>query len=524
MKHKFSAAAFYRLILALLFATIFAGCGNESAEKPQSQTDATQVALCSAHQLPASDCFMCDPALRDPERLWCKEHNRYEDRCFICHPEIKEAGRLWCREHNLYEDECFFCHPELKTKTGTGTPEQSATGQTGDANTLTGNELFCGEHNLIENECGICHPDLAGELRVGQGLKIRFESAESATKAGVRFTKPVEGSAFAGMTFLGQVKFNQNRYARITPLASGVVQRVLSDVGDTVKKGDVLVELASPEIAAAKSRYLTALANLSLKEAAFNRKKDLINEKIAAQQDFEQATSEYEIAKMTAETERQQLLNFGFSENLVLQIAQSGSAPSMLQVIAPFSGTIVERSAVVGELSQPGDMLFALAELSTMWLDLSIPEDRIANIAPGDPVEATFEALPGEIFAGNITWLAAGLDENTRMLKARAVIPNPDARLKNGFYGQVQITPQRAFSSLMVPEESLHHFEKKPFVFARVADDLFEVRRVEIAGKNGGSVEIIAGLSPEDQIVSARSFTVKSEFLKARLGAGCVDE
>ena len=70
--------------------------------------------ICIKHQIPIKECFFCDPVLREPERLWCGEHERYEDRCFICRPEIKKADRLWCEEHKLYEDECFLCRPELR--------------------------------------------------------------------------------------------------------------------------------------------------------------------------------------------------------------------------------------------------------------------------------------------------------------------------------------------------------------------------------------------------------------------------
>jgi cobalt-zinc-cadmium efflux system membrane fusion protein len=512
----------FRATLFLLFAAMIAGCGNTPPEDAGKPT-VVETARCGPHQLPVSDCFMCDPALRDPNRLWCREHDRYEDRCFICHPELKEANRLWCKAHNLYEDECIFCHPELKETAQSTAPHHSPAGHDDDTGSHADGGLYCNEHNVHENECGICHPELAGELKVGQGLKIRFESPESANKAGVRITRPAEGEALTGFSFLGKVTYNQNRYARVTPLASGVVQRVLADVGDYVRKGQPLVDIAAPEIAAAKNDYLTALADEALKATIFKRNKGLIDEKIAAQQDFELAEFEYELAKTKTETARQQLLNFGFSDAQLPAIVKERSGASTLPVLAPFSGTLINRTAVIGEVVNPGDMLFTVAELSTMWLELSIPEDRIAYISLGDAVEATFEALD-VCLTGKISWLAAGLDEHTRMLKARAVVPNPDARLKDGFYGQVRIVSQRRLSGLLVPSESLHRFEKKPFVFTRLADDLYEVRRVEVTGQNGRLVEILAGLSLDDQVVSAHSFTVKSEFLKARLGAGCVDD
>jgi len=518
------------LIAAIIIAAVFISCNREPSEKTTNTEGAdegavAQAELCTRHQLPVADCFMCDPALRDPNRLWCQEHDRYEDRCFICHPELKDESRLWCSEHNLYEDECIFCHPELKKSKAAG--EAAPVGSEGTGSLDSGSmDLQCVEHGVLEKECGICHPELADALQPGQGLKIRFESPESAVKAGVGFTKPLPGKQLSELNFLCRVTYNQNRFARITPLAPGVVQRVLADVGNHVAKGQALVEINSPEIAKAKSEYLMALANEALQEAAFKRKKDLLAEKITSQKDFEQTRTEYELAKNTTAAAYQQLLNYGFNSEEIAGIADSRSTSSTLRILAPFSGTLIDRDVVVGETVEPGSIAFTLADLSSMWLELSIPEDRIALLAVGDSIETTFEVLPEVRIPGRLTWLAAGIDERTRMLKGRAVVSNPGNRLKHGMFGQVRILPERLLTGLYVPAESLHRFgpDRAGFVFTKVSEDLFEVRRVDVGGRNGEHVEILAGLLPEDQVVAEHSFTIKSEFLKARLGAGCVDE
>jgi len=513
-------------LMAVVIALLATACDRKPPEKVENKVEiAEQGELCAAHQLSVSDCFMCDPALRDPDRLWCKEHDRYEDRCFICHPELKDENRLWCSEHNLYEDECIFCHPELKKKQAGENKESAGANGNGDVYPVT-IDLQCEEHGVPEKECGICHPELADALQPGQSLKIRFESPESAKKAGIGLTNPLPGKGLSDLSLLCRVSYNQNQFARITPLASGVIQRVLADVGDTVSKGKVLVELMSPEIARAKSEYLIALANEVLKETAFKRKKELLDEKIASQGDYDMAATEYELAKSTAATAYQQLLNYGFSRDDIARIKETRSTTSTLRVLAPFSGTLIERHAVVGETVEPGDITFMIADLSSMWLELSIPEDRSAYVTVGDSVEATFDVLPGTRIRGKLTWVSAGIDEQTRMLKGRAVVTNPERRLKNGMFGQVSLASKRLTTGLYVPVESLHRFgpDRSEFVFTKVTDDLFEVRRVEMGAKNGKYVEILNGLLPEDQVVAAHSFTVKSEFLKARLGAGCVDE
>ncbi len=485
---------------------------------------AAQNELCAKHQLSAAECFLCDPALREPGRLWCKEHERYEDRCFICHPEIKEVDRLWCEEHKLYEDECFFCHPELRQIQNESKAQDAAIPLENQGKTLPANELQCLEHGVLEKECGICHPDLIDTLQPGQGLKIRLESSESAMKAGIGTSIPTTGSSLAGLVVLSRASYDLNRLARITPLAAGVVQKVLADVGDAVAKGQALVEIVSPEIAKAKSDFLSALANEALKMLVFKREKGLVKKKISSQQAYEQALAEYQMAGNITTMTRQQLLNFGLTEEQIQETTDSGSISSQLPILAPFSGTLIDRNAVVGEAVKPGDMLFTLADLSSMWLELSIPEDRLAPLTVGDLVEATFDAHPGASVHGRLIWLASGIDEQSRMVKARAIVPNPGSLLKNGMFGQVRILPKQKLAGLHVPVDALHRFDGKAFVFIKLSDDLYEIRRITLGGRDIENIEILDGISPQEEVVVTHSFTLKSEFLKSRLGAGCVDD
>ncbi len=102
------------VLSACLLALLLVACTGDADKQTQTDGPSTQLteAACFAHGVAASQCFICDAALRDPDRLWCGEHGRYEDRCFICHPELRDTNRLFCEEHGLYEDECFICHPD----------------------------------------------------------------------------------------------------------------------------------------------------------------------------------------------------------------------------------------------------------------------------------------------------------------------------------------------------------------------------------------------------------------------------
>ncbi len=511
-------------IIALILGVILVNEKKISAVELVSVAMAEQNDRCTKHQLPVAECFICDPTLREPGRLWCEEHDRYEDRCFICHPEIKEADRLWCAEHNLYEDECVFCHPELRDTQNKSQENEAGNHEESKDQTLSSNELQCTEHGVLEKECGICHPDEIDTLLPGQGLKIRLESTESALKAGIKTSLPTMDNSLAGLVVLSRVSYDLNHLAHVTPLAAGVIQKVLANVGDNVSKGQVLVEIVSPEIARSKSDYLSALANEALKELVFKREKGLVEKKISSQQEYEQALAEYRVAGNTTMMTRQQLLNYGLPEEQISETTETRSTSSHLQVLAPFSGTLVERHAVAGEAVKPGDTLFTLADLSSMWLELAIPEDKIAPLEIGDPVEATFDAYPGVNAHGRLIWLASSIDEQSRMMKARAIASNPGSILKHGMFGQVRFSPQQNHQGLHVPVDALHDFDGKSFIFIRLSDDLFEIRRVTLGGKDTTRVEILEGVTAQEDVVTAHSFTLKSEFLKSRLGAGCVDD
>ena len=494
-----------------------------SAQAMQS-TDSLQEVLCERHQISENLCFFCDPSLRELGRLWCNEHERYEDRCFICRPEFKDEDRLWCEAHKLYEDECFICRPELQDEPNALEEQQVHPAISSSAQGTPSKELQCLEHGVLERECGICHPELIDRLSIGQGLKIRLASSDSAEKAGIISTVPTAGIPAARHTFFGKTTYNQNRFARITPLTGGIVQKVLIDVGTSVSEGELLAGISSPEFTQAKSKYLSALADESLKEIIFEREKRLLKKKISPRQDYEQARAEYRMAKSDKEALLQQLLNYGLTGEEIHTLEETDSSSSFLPIRAPFTGTLVSRNAVIGEVVKPGDILFDLADISSMWVELSIPESNLSLVKINDPVEVTCDVLPDVNVRGHITWISTGIDERTRMIKGRAVVPNTAFQLKQGMFCHIHLLSEKHTGSLFISADALHTLHNKPFVFVKLSDDLYEARRIIAGSNNRGTVEILDGLSPQESVVVDHSFTLKSELLKSRLGVGCVDE
>jgi cobalt-zinc-cadmium efflux system membrane fusion protein len=514
------------LLACVLLLAASSGCGGgeSSSSEEERANQGSQVAAAHSHSEAGETCFICDASKREPGRLWCSEHARYEDRCWICQPQLEDKSRLYCAEHALYEDECFLCHPELK-ETDNKTPvDESSSSSLSPSKDGASTDLFCNEHRVPELECGICQPQRTAELMPGEELKVRFESAEAATKAGLRTSSPEASEAQIGVSAVCEVRYNENAVARITPLAPGIVRRVLVDVGSEVEAGAVLVELHSAEIAAARTAFVSAAVDAELKKVSFEREQGLAAKKISSKKDLQEAAAAHRTAELALSTARQRLLNYGLSGRDIVRIEETSDASATLLVRAPFAGTLVERDAVVGEVVEPGTALFTLADLSTMWLSLSVPADGAQLLESGLVVEATMSGISGLSTRGELTWVNTSIDERSRMVRARAVVPNQDRRLKAGMFGEGQILLSSSGPVLNVHVDAVQYFENQPYVFVKHAEDLYGLRRVVVARSSDNVFAVTAGLSPDEPVIVEGAFTAMSEFLKSRLGAGCVDD
>lgn len=454
-------------------------------------------------------CFICDSSKRDEGRLWCTEHGRYEDRCWICQPQLEDADRAYCEEHFLYEDECHLCMGDASA-----TPSRDSAPA-----------LFCHEHGVDEIECGICQPQLAGTLEAGESLLVRMPSARSAELAGLTLEQPNRGDASASISLLGEVRYNGNRLAKLTPLAPGVIADIRVDVGDRVQEGQVLAIINSVDVAQAKSAYLSKIAEVEARTTVFEREQKLVNENIAARRDFQDAQAALKLAELEVRRTHQQLINLGFTESEVAEIAAEQSSSSDLYVRAPFAGTVVERTAVLGEAADSEGSIFEIADLSTMWIELAVPEEQAFQIERGVEIIASVRALPELEIPGQITWISPRIDERTRMVRARATVSNDRGILRHGMFTEVSAMIGGTSNSLLIPGEAVHEIDGSPFVFVRQESDLFAVRRVDVGPRTvSGTIAILAGLTETESVVTGGSFTMKTEFLKSRLGAGCVDD
>jgi membrane fusion protein, heavy metal efflux system len=497
----------------LASALILASCTRTEPPAPKAEAAKTAAApttgeACAAHAAPKELCFICDASLREKGRLWCSEHGRYEDRCWLCHPELRDPNRTYCEKHALYEDECFLCHPELKRAAATAAPAA---------------DLLCKEHGVSESECGICHPELLADKRPGEGLKVRLPSAGSAAKAGIEVQEPGTRGVQDGIECLAEVVFNQKRVAEISSQVGGTVRSIEVDLGDRVRKGALLARIASAETGEAQSAYRKTLADETLHRRTLDRERRLREQGVVSDQDVQVAEAEFKVAAAAERQARQHLLVLGFSDAQIAALASNTDAPAELELRAPFAGEIVDRSAVQGMLVQTGKPLFTLADTATVWAMVDIPESQLSRARVGQSVRLTVESLPGRTFPGRLTWLSPAVDEHTRMARGRVELSNAEGLLKARMFARATILTRAADSAVVVPRSAVQSIGGSTVVFVREADDLFEARPVRLGMTHDDEVEVVAGLQAADPVVVAGAFTLKSQLLISRLGAGCAD-
>lgn len=393
----------------------------------------------------------------------------------------------------------------IQSEAGSHNHENTAS-ETKDASSVK----MCVEHNVPLSECGICKPQFAAQLKTGEGMKVRLASSDSAGIAGVQTAIPTIGAIADAVECYADLAFNQNKLAQIAAPVGGIVQTVEADLGSQVNEKQCVAAIWSAAIA-------EAVAKAVLTHQTLDRERKLRADRVTSEKDLQQAEAEHRAACQQART-------LGLSEEDIDRMGSKPNDPVFLEVRAPFAGEIVERTAVRGALVEAGKPLFTLADRSVMWAMLNIPESTLARVKVGQTVELSVESLPGLIFKGKLTWIAAEVDERSRMARGRAEVVNKDGLLKSKMFAQARILTRTSEGAILLPSPAIQRIEGKDFVFVKLGEDLFDARVVRLGAKFNGNVEIVEGLKPQEVVAVNHAYPLKSAFLISRLGAGCADD
>lgn len=460
---------------------------------------------------------------------WCAEHGVPESVCIECNTDIlpKSAPVGWCKQFGVHE--CPLCHPDVAQTKFPPIPKLEDFAKADQALAFT---------NRPENN---------RKCQLHQ-RRIQFATTHSANKVGIEvepvWTLPVMEAVQGN----GEVGYDQTRLARLSARLPGTVWKVFRQQGDAVKAGELLAVIDAADVGKAKAELLQAFASLGLKTQTLASVRDSegavpatrIREAEAAVREAEirihaarQTLVNYglpvdvtEIQKLTSTQQESKLRFLAIPDKLVKGLDTSMATTNLLPLVAPMDGVVVSRDVVAGEVVDSTKMLFTVADIRQMWvtLDLRLEDTKLVALDQ----EVRFLPDGGTETTGRIAWISTETDPKTRTLKLRAILENPEGRLRANMFGTGRVVLRREKEAIVVPTEAVQWEGCCHVVFVRDKDYLkenspkvFHVRTVRVGVRDGKNTEIIAGVVLGELIVTKGSTALRAELLKNNLGEGC---
>lgn len=463
---------------------------------------------------------------------WCEEHGVPESQCVECNPSLlpKVPDYGWCTEHGVHN--CPLHHPDVA--------QVKEAPVVSEADFIRAARAFSVRPRKVNNS--VCK---------FYQRRIQFASLEAVTQAGVDVELVDRQPLSESIPVNGEITYDQTRVANLSSRAPGIVWRVRKIVGDTVCAGEIVAVVDSMLIGQAKGELVDALVEANLQRVNLQRLRE-IGEGVIAGKQILSAEADYEKARVDVLKKQQALNNLGLHIDLDMLkklplddqvehlravglddlIETAGSLQevnsNLVPIRAPIDGVVVERRVVAGEVVDTSTILFQIADTRQMWLTLSVPVEEASRLSVGQAVSFRPDGSDHKV-AGTLSWISTAADNQTRMVKVRADLPNADGRLLDETFGSGGIILREEPDAIVVPKAAVHWEGCCQIVFVRdkgyfdspESPKVFHVRTVRTGEQNGKFTEIVAGLLPGEVVAAEGSGVLQAQLLKNNLGEGC---
>lgn len=337
-------------------------------------------------------------------------------------------------------------------------------------------------------------------------------SEKAVRDSGIEVVAASSGQLEQTLTLPGEIVLNADKVAHIVPRVEGIVRRVEKNLGDDVQAGEVMAILESRELAEAKAGYLAAQQRLALAAANLKSAEELHTKRIMPDLEFlaiQKNAAEAEIELSAADNKLRAL---GVSEEQRKELPRHTAGLATYELRAPFAGTVVEKHCSLGEVLNGDTDAFVLADLSVVWVRISVYTRDMDRVRVGQAVEIRGD-VAGTTARGTVCYVAPVASEATRTLYARVDLPNPQRRWRPGTFVTASIVLDSHEVPVVVPVDALQRIKSDRVVF--VADgDGFEPRTVTVGRMNHTHAEITDGLTAGERYVAKGAVVLKAELGK----------
>lgn len=328
------------------------------------------------------------------------------------------------------------------------------------------------------------------------------------------------GSGSLAVTVMrpAEISFNLDRYAHVVPRVAGIVRSVNAAQGQGVHENQVLAVLESRELADAKAAYLAGKERLALAKNTFDREKVLQQKNITSEKALFAARTEFAEARINVRLAEQKLNALGIDKERLLKIeTEANSELTSYTMRSPISGVVINRHLVLGESVGTDREAFLIADVSNVWVDISIYPRDLPSVVAGLPAEIKTDT--GFTATGTIDHVTPNVSEQTRTATARVIIDNKSGKFSPGMFVNAAINTSSEVVALRIPKSALQSHEGNDVVFIN-EHGAFEPRPVKLGRQNGKFVEVIGGLKPGELIVAEGAFVIKSQLSKESFDDG----
>jgi len=461
---------------------------------------------------------------------WCTAHGVPESICIACNADLMPKAELhgWCAEHGVHE--CPFEHPDVVQLEKT--PE------------IEKRDLQRAERALKLRKRSENNPGCQLHLR-----RIQFVSKEAVGNAGIDIGLVDRRTIVESIPASGEVTYDQTRIARLSSRAPGTVWKVYRNIGDDVRKGDVLAVIDASEVGRLKAELLAAITDYDLKKIQRDQLQGVAGSGVA-ERVLQEAEASLSAAHIRVQRAVQSLVNLGFPvtakqvlsaerktlpdklrflglpEDVTRYLNPETTTSNLIPLRAPSDGIVVARDVVAGEVVDSKQVLFTVVDTSHMWLMLNVASEQAPLLKLGRKVLFRPDGDESEI-TGRISWISTKVDPHTRTVEVRVELPNRDGRLRNETFGEGRIVLREDSGSIVVPNEAVHWEGCCHVVFVRDKNyqkdgsyKVFHTRVVRPGARTATHTEILAGLMPWEVVVTEGGGVLRAELLKGNLGPG----
>jgi len=303
----------------------------------------------------------------------------------------------------------------------------------------------------------------------------------------------------------GQIDFDEQALTRIGASVTGRVTQIQASLGQVVNKGDTLALINSSELSGSQLAFLKARSEKELHRRNLGRAKTLFDADVISSAELQRRENEYEIASAETRAAQDQLRVLGVSAQSIERLANTGAIDSVASVVATIKGVVVERKVAAGQVVQPSDVLFAVADLSRVWALAQVPEQQVGQVKVGQSVTIEVPALNNEKLQGKLIYVGQTVNPETRTVLVRTELDNRGGRLKPSMLASMLIE-SAPVKRLVVPITAVVRQDDADYVFVQEVDNYFRLTPVKLAAEQNGQRVVLGGLKPGARIVSEGAF------------------